>query len=86
MTYACKACKRVEELYKLRKDTDINYQILQAPFYYLVANVQATYIENETDTMGQLTPLVYTMEESDDEEEIVEIEDQEGEEEEKKQS
>jgi hypothetical protein len=45
------------------------YEILLAPFMFLIASIQTTYIENETDAMGQICPLDYEDELSDDEEE-----------------
>lgn len=69
MTAATQACKRVEELYTLRKDQYPIYQTLQAPFYYLLAHIHTVYIEYETDAMGGLPRLEYEDEEQDEEEE-----------------
>lgn len=52
-----KAMKIIEQLYLLRKDHYPEYQVLQAPFYYKVADSIASYIECNTDEMNNLKPL-----------------------------
>ena len=68
MKLTSKACKKVEELYKLRKieeplETN-KYQIFQAPFYYLLAHIHTCYIEEKADALGNLEPIDFECEET----------------------
>jgi hypothetical protein len=57
MKHAGKAAKQVETLVSIRRDSPVDYFVLNAPFIYLLAHTHITYIELETDTMGALAPL-----------------------------
>ena len=57
MTHAVKAFKKADALYHLRKETQPDYQIMLAPFYYLMGHVVCCYIETSTDVFGNLQPL-----------------------------
>lgn len=43
--FAEKAFRQVETLYELRKETNPDYQMVLAPFYYYMGNVITTYLE-----------------------------------------
>ncbi len=68
MKLAGKAAKTIETLVSLRSESPVDYNVLNAPFIYLLAHTHITYIEMETDTMGMLAPLL-AGDDSDSEEE-----------------
>jgi hypothetical protein len=51
------------------------YQILLAPFYYIIGNVTSTYIENKTDVFGALPKIDFEESQKDEDEEGEELED-----------
>ena len=51
---ASKAVKRIERLCSIRIETQPDFQVLKAPFYYLIANNLVTYVENSTDVFGNV--------------------------------
>ena len=70
MKFAKKAFNVAQELFTLRKESNPDYEVVLAPFYYMIGHVLATYLENNTDALGgQVQELDY--DDSDEEAEEV---------------
>eukprot|EP00347_Sterkiella_histriomuscorum_P008586 403344526 len=83
-----KAVKRIERLCSIRIETQPDFLILKAPFYYLMGNAIITYVENASDVFGNV-PQIPDAEDSEaesEEEAEVEGEEEDGQEEQKDQS
>ena len=72
-----KALKKVQELGAVRKDAGIkDYEILEAPLYYLQGHILTTYIETKSDVFGNIPQLEYDESSEEEEEEGDEEEDE----------
>ena len=65
-----KALKKVQELGAVRKDAGIkDYEVLEAPLYYLQGHILTTYIETKSDVFGNIPQLEYDESSEEEEEE-----------------
>ena len=55
--YANKAVGLIEKLFEMRKEKNPDFVVLQAPFYYFLANQILTYAENSIDVFGNIIAL-----------------------------
>lgn len=54
---AAKASARIEKLCSIRQETQPDFMILKAPFYYLVGHCIISYVENSSDVFGNVPQL-----------------------------
>ncbi len=65
-----KAIKSIEELINLKKESQPDYAILGAPFYFLQGSILLSYMENSMDVFGNVQPLEIEESEEENEEEV----------------
>lgn len=52
-----KAVKRIERLCSIRVEKEPQFNILKAPFYYLMGNAIVCYVECTTDVFDKVAPI-----------------------------